>query len=192
MTSLKGLLFSQYATEGLADLVEEMQKKYKPKKGRRFNHNNITYEISRPALKENSIEFEISSKIPEDELVNSKDMKAYFDNIIKIVAKSKPAPVSIEMENIVWDSRRDTEKERDYVKLLYSYALDDLFDNEAIVKNNEALASKDNSSMPASSTFTRQGTEVLNMVREMIQARGRENLETLVNANDTVQKKLSK
>ena len=192
MTSLKGLLFSQYATEGLADLVEEMQKKYKPKKGRRFNHNNITYEISRPTLKENSIEFEISSKIPEDELVNAKDMKAYFGNINKIVAKSKPAPISIEMENIVWDSRRDTEKERDYVKLLYSYALDDLFDNEAIVKNNEALASNDNSSVPASSTFTRQGTEVLNMVREMIQARGRENLETLVNANNTVQKKLSK
>jgi len=192
MTSLKGLLFSQYATEGLADLVEEMQKKYKPKKGRRFNHNNITYEISRPTLKENIIEFEISSKIPEDELVNAKDMKAYFGNINKIVAKSKPGPISIEMENIVWDSRRDTEKERDYVKLLYSYALDDLFDNEAIVKNNEALASNDNSSVPASSTFTRQGTEVLNMVREMIQTRGRENLETLVNANNTVQKKLSK
>jgi hypothetical protein len=192
MTSLKGLLFSQYAAEGLANLVEEMQKKYKPKKGRRFNHNNITYEVSRPVLKENSIEFEISSKIPEDELGDSKDMKAYFKSINKIISKSKPAPVSIEMENIVWDSRRDTEKERDYVKLLYRYALDDLFDNETIINNNEALASGSNSSTPASSTFTRQGTEVLNMVREMIHARGKENLEALVGANDTVQKKLSK
>ncbi|NIP99492.1 MAG: hypothetical protein GWM98_02955, partial [Nitrospinaceae bacterium] len=75
MSTLKGMLFSQFANEGLNDLVEEMRSKYKPKKGRRFNHNNITYEISRPILKENCIEFEISSKIPQDELAGTQDMK---------------------------------------------------------------------------------------------------------------------
>ena len=41
----------------MSQLIEEMQKKYKPKKGRRFNHNDITYEISRPVLHDNSLEF---------------------------------------------------------------------------------------------------------------------------------------
>ena len=41
MPTLKGLLFNQYATEGLSGLVEEMQSKYTAKKGRRFNHDNI-------------------------------------------------------------------------------------------------------------------------------------------------------
>jgi len=36
MPTLKGLLFNQYATEGLSALVEEMQSKYSAKKGRRF------------------------------------------------------------------------------------------------------------------------------------------------------------
>ncbi|GIS85259.1 MAG: hypothetical protein CM1200mP16_15590 [Nitrospina sp.] len=33
------------------------------------------------------------------------------------------------MENIVWDSKKETEKKRDYVKLLYKFSLDDLFDD---------------------------------------------------------------
>ena len=45
MPSLKGLLFNQFAAEGLSALVEEMQSEYTTKKGRRFNHENITYEI---------------------------------------------------------------------------------------------------------------------------------------------------
>ena len=50
MSTLKGLLFNQYAAEGLGSLVEEMQSKYTAKKGRRFNYNNVTYEVSRPTL----------------------------------------------------------------------------------------------------------------------------------------------
>ena len=42
MPTLKGLLFNQFAAEGLTSLVEEMQSKYTAKKGRRFNHDNIT------------------------------------------------------------------------------------------------------------------------------------------------------
>jgi len=64
MASLKGILFNQYAGEGLSQLIEELQSKYKPIKGRRFNQNDITFEISRTVLHDNSLEFEISSKIP--------------------------------------------------------------------------------------------------------------------------------
>ena len=110
MPTLKGLLFTQYAAEGLSALVEEMQSSYIAKKGRRFNNDNITYEISRPALKGNAIEFEISSKIPEDELKTPKEMQSYFDQMKKNLAKSKNKPESIERENIVWDSKKETEK----------------------------------------------------------------------------------
>jgi len=187
MPSLKGLLFSQYASEGLNKLLEEMQKKYKPKKGRRFNHGNITYEISRPLLKDNAIEFEVSSKIPQDELGDAKDMKAYFEGIKKIVETSKPAPVSIEMENIVWDSRRDTEKEREYVKLLYRYALDELFDDDEIKKQ----AGKGDEVKMTASTFTRQGSAVLGMVADKIHALGRGNLENLIDANKAIRAEMA-
>ena len=88
MSSLKGLLFTQYANDGLSALITELQKKYKPKKGRRFNHSNITYEIGRPMLKQDVVEFEISSKIPQDELKDNKGMQAYFESVCHSNRKS--------------------------------------------------------------------------------------------------------
>jgi hypothetical protein len=193
MSSLKGLLFTQHATEGLNLLVTEMQKKYKPKKGRRFNDNNITYEISRPTLINNTIEFEISSKIPEDELEGTDSMKKYFEEIKKRVSKGKIKPTSIKMENIIWDSRKDTEKQREYVKLVYQYPLDKFFNNKEIINRHEEAMKNDSSEdlQNTSSTFTNQGKLVLKMVSESIQAMGREHIDHLVNANKEVQAKLA-
>ena len=101
MASLKQILFSRLAGDGLTQLIGETQGMYTKKKGRRFNHDNITYEISRPGVVEDNIEFEISSKIPEDELKGDKNMSGYFNKIKKILSKTKNKPVSIEMENIV-------------------------------------------------------------------------------------------
>jgi hypothetical protein len=193
MSSLKGLLFSQFANDGLNDLVEEMQSKYQPKKGRRFNHNKITYEVSRPVLKDNHIEFEISSKIPEDEIDSSDKMKIYFDEIKKSLSNSGVKPESVEMENIVWDSKKETEKERDYVKLIYKYPLDDLFDTQEIMKTyEEKPAGEDFANLPkAPSAFTTQGKLVLQSVRQNIQLRGREHIEQLIEANDNVRASLT-
>ncbi|MBT5957205.1 MAG: hypothetical protein HOG63_01395 [Nitrospina sp.] len=188
MPSLKGLLFNQFAAEGLSALVEEMQSEYTTKKGRRFNHENITYEISRPALKENTIEFEISSKIPEDEIKTPKAMQSYFQQIKKVLGKGKRKPESIEMENIVWDSRKETEKKRDYVKLLYRFPLDDLFDNKVVAKQHEKVMSgQADSSMPDSpSAFTKAGSVVLGVVRENMREFGKESLVKLMAANKEV------
>ncbi|MFQ5444088.1 MAG: hypothetical protein ACE5EK_05670 [Nitrospinales bacterium] len=193
MTNLKGMLFQQYASEGLNKLVEELRTKYKPKKGRRFHHNNITYEIGRSTLKDDkSIEFEISSKIPEDEVKTPKDMKNYFSQIKKIVGKGPKSPVSIEMENIVWDSKKETEKERDYVKLLYQCELDELFDNDTIQKRYEALSGegKKEEIPHAPEVYTTQGKLVLAMVRETIQRVGKEQVESLIEANKKVRASL--
>jgi len=192
MPTLKGLLFNQYAAEGLSALVEEMQSSYTAKKGRRFNNDNITYEISRPALKGNAIEFEISSKIPEDELKTPKAMQSYFDQMKKNLAKSKNKPESIERENIVWDSKKETEKKRDYVKLQYRFPLDDLFDDKVVVKRQEKVMSGEvDPSMPdSSSAFTKAGNVVLGIVRETMQQRGKENLLELMEVNKKVKASL--
>lgn len=192
MPTLKGLLFNQFAAEGLTALVEEMQSNYTAKKGRRFNHNNITYEISRPSLKSNAIEFEVSSKIPEDELKSSKEMQSYFDQMKKILDKSKNKPVSIERENIVWDSKKETEKKRDYVKLQYRYALDDLFDNKVVTKRHEKVMSgQADPSMPDSpSAFTKAGKVVLGVVRETMHQFGKESLIELMEVNKKVKASL--
>ncbi len=192
MPTLKGLLFNQYATEGLTALVEEMQSNYTAKKGRRFNHNNITYEISRPTLKDNTIEFEVSSKIPEDELKTSKDMQSYFQQMKKILEKGKSKPQSIEMENIVWDSKKETEKKRDYVKLQYRYPLDDLFDNKVVAKRHEKVMSgQADPSIPDSpSAFTKAGRVVLGVVRETMQQLGKDSLTELMDVNKKVKASL--
>lgn len=192
MASMKGILFHQNAGEGLTNLIEEMQKTYKPKKGRRFHHSNITYEVSRPVLRDNLLEFEISSKIPQDELKDPKQMQKYFEGIKKSIRVQKENLVSIEMENIVWDSKKENEKERDYVKLLYRYPLDDLFNDKEVVKEYELVkANKSSRKIPkVMGTFTLQGRIVLALVQEKIQALGRGHLETLMKANDKIRSSL--
>ena len=188
MPTLKGLLFNQFAAEGLTSLVEEMQSKYTAKKGRRFNHNNVTYEVSRPSLKEGAIEYEISSKIPEDEIKTPKEMQTYFQQIKKILSKGKLKPESVEMENIIWDSKKETEKKRDYVKLLYKFPLDDLFDDKAVAKRHESIiAGKDDPGVANSAgAFTIAGNVVLADVRDTMQNIGREKVNNLIEANKQV------
>lgn len=191
MASLKGILFNQYAGEGLSQLIEELQSKYKPKKGRRFNQNNITYEISRPVLHDNSLEFEISSKIPQDELTSEKEKEAYFQAIKKVIDSEKKKPTSIERENIIWDSKKDTEKEREYVKLHYSYPLEDLYDDKEILqrcKDLEAGSTKEDlPNIPGG--FTTPGKIALLMVREKIREFCREHITILIEANKKVRGK---
>ena len=188
MPTMKGLLFNQFAEEGLNSLVEEMQSKYTTKKGRRFNHNNVTYEVSRPTLNDGAIEYEISSKIPEDEIKGTKEMQAYFQQVKKILSKGKSKPESIEMENIIWDSKKNTEKKRDYVKLLYKLPLDDLFDDKVVAKRHEnILAGNKEADIPHSaSAFTMAGNVVLADVRDTMHNIGRNNVDNLIDANKQV------
>jgi len=85
MATLKQILFCKYADKGLDVIVEEMKKKYDKKKGRRFNYDNITYEVSRGGVIDENMQSEISSKNPQDELKDHKDMKNYFAKIKNLV-----------------------------------------------------------------------------------------------------------
>ena len=185
MSTLKGLLFNQYAAEGLTSLVEELQSKYTAKKGRRFNYNNVTYEVSRPTLSEGTIEYEISSKIPENEIKTPKEMQAFFQQVKKFVSKGKFKPESMEMDHIDLGLKNDAEKKRDYVKLLYKLQLDELFDDEEVAKRHKNLreGEKDRDVPHSASTFTATGNVVLADVRDTMKNIARDNINNLIDAN---------
>ena len=193
MASLKQILFRKYADKGLDVIVEEMKKKYDQKKGRRFNYDNITYEVSRGGVIDENMQFEISSKIPQDELKDHKDMKSYFAKIKNLASKFKNKPVSIKMENIVLDTKKNTEKERDYVKLLYSYPLNDLYSDKEISEKAEEMSQiKGNkSTAKARGALTQQGNLALQIVQETTQSFARQNIEDLISANKQVKAKIA-
>ena len=194
MASLKQILFRKYADKGLDVIVEEMKKKYDKKKGRRFHFDNITYEVSRGGVADENMQFEISSKIPQDELKSHKDMKVYFAQIQKLASKFKNKPVSIEMENIVLGTKKNTEKERDYVKLLYSYSLNDLYSDKEISEKIKEMSQQTKGEKPTSkkmAALTQQGNLALQLVQESAQSLARQNIEDLISANKKARTKKS-
>ena len=92
------------------------------------------------------------------------------------------------MENIVLDPKKDSEKERDYVKLLYSYPLDELYSDEKILEKIETIKSADGkeSTIKSKGAMTPQGNIALELVKESTQNFARENIEQLISANDKV------
>jgi hypothetical protein len=194
MATLKQILFRKYADKGLDVVVEEMKEKYEQKKGRRFNYDNITYEVSRGGVIDDNMQFEISSKIPQDELKGHKDMKNYFAEIKKLASRFKNKPVSIEMENIVLGTKKNTEKERDYVKLLYSHPLNDLYSDKEISEKIKEMSQQTKGERPiseGSDALTRQGNLALQFVQESTQSFARQSIEDLISANKRAKTKSS-
>jgi len=194
MATLKQILFRKYTDQGLDIVIEEMKEKYDKKKGRRFNYDNITYEVSRGGVVDENMQFEISSKIPQDELKDNKDMKKYFTEIKKLASKFKSKPASIEMENIVLGAHKNTEKERDYVKLLYSYPLNDLYSDKEILKKTKEMSQQTEGEKPTSkemAALTQQGNLALQLVQESAQSLARQNIEDLISANKKARTKKS-
>jgi len=194
MATLKQILFRKYTDQGLDIVIEEMKEKYEKKKGRRFNYDNITYEVSRGGVVDENMQFEISSKIPQDELKDNKDMKKYFTEIKKLASKFKNKPASIEMENIVLGAHKNTEKERDYVKLLYSYPLNDLYSDKKILEKTKEMSQQTKEKKPTSkemAALTQQGNLALQLVQESAQSLARQNIEDLISANKKAKTKKS-
>ena len=97
------------------------------------------------------------------------------------------------MENIVLDVKKNTEKERDYVKLLYSYPLDNLYSDEEISKKAEEMSQiKGNKpTAKARGALTQQGNLALQLVQETTQSFARQNIEDLISANKQVKAKIA-
>jgi hypothetical protein len=191
MSSLKSQLFQQYANEGLKALIREYQQKYEPKKEERFNYNGITYEIGTAQTTEDRVEFEISSKIPQDELSSKVTLQDYFKSIKGILVKASVTPDAIDMENITRELGGDERKERDYVKLKYSYIENDLYDEQELLKKVESISSKGESKeiSQVSGATTLIGKMILLAVKESIYSKAMENMQNLIDANETVRVK---
>lgn len=190
--SLRDIMFQQYAGVGLQEQLKSLQKKYKTKKGRRFNENNITYEIGVPKIVENSIEFEVSSKIPQDELKGKEGMNKYFNTVKTILLKSKHKPVSVKMENIIWDADKETEKNRDYVKVNYNVKLKDLYSDAEIAKQAEEIKKNSGHSqipqIPGIPSL--QGRLLLVSIKKNTYQKGLETISSFIEANAKARKEL--
>ena len=191
---LKNILFLEYAVVGLNEQLKTLQNKYKLKKGRRFNDKNITYEIGVPKIIEDNIEFEVSSKIPQDELSSKERMKQYFDAVKGLLLKSNYKPASVKMENIVWDADKDTEKSRDYVKVNYRVGLQDLYSENGVAKQAEKLRKNpDKYNFPKVPGITSlQGRILLHAIKESIQKIGGETIRSFIEVNEKIRTKLCK
>ncbi|MEE8110892.1 MAG: hypothetical protein V3T44_07670 [bacterium] len=196
MSTLREQLFLEFSADALSNLTEEFRGKFMSKKGDRFNIQGVTYEIGSPALRGREIEFEISSKIPEDELKRKRDMTEakYFNAVKAIVRKGRKKPKSIDMDNIVRETREDVRKERDYVKVTYGYRENELFSekkvNERIKELSKHPEKQNLPDVPGVSTLG--GRVVLITLRDNLLEKARENLQLLIDANNQVRKGLKR
>ncbi len=192
MSQLKEQLFLEFAADALSDLTDEFREKFLSKKGDRFSIQGVTYELGSPVLKDGEIEFEISSKIPQDELGKDATETKYFNAVKAIIQKGGKKPKSIDMENIVRESRDDVRKERDYVKVTYSYRENEIFSEKELSQKIEELSGKpDNQDLPdVPGVATLGGRVVLLLLRENLHEKAKENLQLLIDANNKVRKEM--
>ena len=196
MSSLQSQLFMEIASVTLNRLTKDLQKKFEPKKGDRFNVEGITYEIGPPKFvdADKAIRFEISSKIPGEELPESYDHSKYFQLIEKRNGSVKK-PVSADMENIVRETRDQERKERDYVKLTYQYEENELYDDQDILKDIEEIT-KGSSGKEAPpkvpGVTTLAGRLILERVQSSLYEVAKGNVESLIDANAKVRAELKK
>lgn len=188
MATFRQQLFHEYAARGILASIEAFQAKYQPKKESRFNVDGITYEIGPARLSTEGIEFEISSKIPQDELDCRDDFESYFTAIKDVLKEDAKQPVEIDMDNIVHEIGGEETKERDYVRLRYCYELDAMYTNEAIaseiarLKQNPAVRPAPD--IPNVNTIA--GRVVLLCVEDFMHAEATLRMERLIAANQQV------
>ena len=196
MSSLQAQLFVETASVTLNRLTKDLQKQFEPKKGDRFNVEGITYEIGPPkfVVADKAIRFEISSKIPGEELPDAYDHTRYFKQIEKRNDSVKK-PVSTDMENIVRETRDQERKERDYVKLTYQYKENELYNDKEIFKAIEDIAkgSGDKQTPPkVPGVTTLAGRLILERVKSSLYEVAKGNIESLIDANAKVRSELKK
>ncbi|HZC02236.1 MAG TPA: hypothetical protein VE844_13040 [Gammaproteobacteria bacterium] len=192
MANFKQQFFLQFASLGLTELISEYRTRYEPKKGDRFNVDGITYEIGPAKITSAGVEFEVSSKIPQEELSSKADMVRYFEAVKGLMLRASSAPSSIDMENIVREISEEETKERDYVKLRYCIAEQTLFDDHRV--NEELKRLQENPAMdqpPAiTGVNTLAGRVVLSLLKRNMQQQAKTIMDNLIKANEETRQQL--
>lgn len=189
MGNLRDQIFFRAINDSLDRLRNEMCLKYKPKKENRFLVSGITYEIGTAKLFGNGVQFEISSKIPQ-EVVPKKGMNAkYFKEVRDLMMKGSKKPMDVRMENIISSTNIQEIKERDYVKGIYFFANEELWTEADIAGIVRAVNSGklDLSDIPGITTIA--GKAVIYKMQESIYAFASKLINEFLKANDSVHRK---
>jgi hypothetical protein len=186
MANFKQQFFQQFASLGLTELIADYRNRYEPKKGDRFNVEGITYEIGPATITQDGIEFEVSSKIPQDELPGKADMVKYFEAVKTCMQRSGWVPLSIDMENIIREISEEETKERDYVKLRYCLAEHTLYDDAMVNAELKRLQEQPGAvklpDIPGVNTVA--GRVVLNLLKQNVQHQAQAIMDDLIKANE--------
>jgi hypothetical protein len=186
MANFKQQFFLQFASLGLTELIAEYRNRYEPKKGDRFNVEGITYEIGPAKIANEGIEFEVSSKIPQDELPSKADMMQYFEAVRALMQRSGRVPLSIDMENIIREISEEETKERDYVKLRYCLAEHTLYNDTMVNAELKRLQEQPEAArlpdIPGVNTVA--GRLVLNLLKYNVQRQAKAIMDELIRANE--------
>ncbi len=191
MPTLKEHLFQESASKSLNRLRSEFRDKYKPKKEGRFECRGITYEISSPLVTRDGVEFEISSKIPIEQLSSRVTREKYFKSIKDVISKEEKSPSSIDMENIVTNLSLSEKKERDYVKVKYIYSESELYNVDEITKKLDKVKKNPDDIPLIPGVTTLFGRLVILSIEETMYKKARENIISFISANDEIRKKYS-
>jgi hypothetical protein len=188
MSSFREQLFLQFACQGIDGSLNTFKSKYQPKKENRFNFDEITYETSPAKLSEGNLEFEISSKIPQDELLDRNGFESYFSAIKDAIGRDGKQPIATDMENIVHEVGGEELKERDYVRLRYRYSFDEVCSND-VIATELAKYQRDPSlrKLPEiANVNTLAGKLVLLLIEDFFQNEATTRMDRLIEANQQV------
>ena len=192
MANYKQQFFLQFASLGLTELIADYRTRYEPKKGDRFNVEGITYEIGPATMSREGIEFEVSSKIPQDELPSKADMVRYFEAVKALMTQAGKVPSSIDMENIIREISEEETKERDYVKLRYCLAGNTLYDdnmvNTELKRLQEQPAAVKLPEIPGVNTVA--GRVVLSLLKRNVQRHAKAIMDELIKANEETRQQM--
>jgi hypothetical protein len=192
MANFKQQFFLQFASLGLTELIADYRTRYEPKKGDRFNVEGITYEIGPATMSREGIEFEVSSKIPQDELPSKADMVRYFEAVKALMTQAGKVPSSIDMENIIREISEEETKERDYVKLRYCLAENTLYNdnmvNTELKRLQEQPAAVKLPEIPGVNTVA--GRVVLSLLKRNVQRHAKAIMDELIKANEETRQQM--
>lgn len=138
------------------------------------------------------VQFEISSKIPQEILHTKKLNEKYFKEVKKVMVSKDKNPTDVKMENIIHSTNISEVKERDYVKCTYVYKEKELYTEKDIEKTVKRVQSGEISLPEIKGVTTLPGRAVLHMLRENIYKGAFNNITDLIKSNEAVMKSYKK
>ena len=192
MGNLKQMLFQQYASASREEAAREFQEKYEPKRGGRFHLGGITYEIGPVEVEGQALQFEISSKIPKEQLQDKMTREQYFEAVKKLAPVKGEHPVYLGMDDIVHKVGDREIKKRDYIRLKYRCAYGELYDEKAIVAEVQAIHDgKSDLRVPEiPGVQSLCGRLTLIRLKENMRCKIKKCMQGLIDANEKVRKQL--